>query len=410
MLCVSTINKTIMKTTILTLALLLASQLLNAQTRGTQPDELYFSTPWYYETEGQYDMIIHSTNNGKNFKPIYVYKHNSGSMPVGQVLADAKPGVLYNQNFEGLSISNDNGISWELIDPDTSEYTPKYITGQFSGQIYKSVYGALFFSNNFSLNYVLTNDLIGGRKEIGLDIFNIYACYNDPVKSDLETTLHFSYNRGATFSSHIIDASISGKLISGYSPKITRGGASGELYLVSWHYPANYKIYRSTNYGESFELQYEQPDTCYFYSENYSFTAGRAPGEFYIFKNIPWYNGTNTKLHVYYSSDYAKTFTEYVHVFDKDWTGISEERRTENGEWMCYPNPFKQTTTIAHLGGTLRNGVVEIYNIDGQLIETIALVGNSVEWSSGNNKPGMYFYRIKAENYISKTNTMMKME
>ena len=104
-----------MKHAILTLAFLLASQLLNGQTRGTQPGELYLSTTWYYTDTEQYDMIIHSTNNGENFKPIYVYKHNSGAMPVGQVLADAKSGVLYNNIQDGLFISTDNGLTWNKV-------------------------------------------------------------------------------------------------------------------------------------------------------------------------------------------------------------------------------------------------------------------------------------------------------
>ena len=274
------------------------------------------------------------------------------------------------------------------------------------GEIYRSEYGTLYFSENYGNAYDSINYPIGGIKDVGYTTGEFYYRWVHTT-AQFKVDINFSKDYGNNFNNYPVDSLIAGITLGGYYPSITRGGASGELYFVSWHMPGLYKIFRSTNYGESFELQYEQPDTCDFYFENYSFTAGRAPGEFYIFKNIPWYNGTNTKLHVYYSSDYAKTFTEYVHVFDKNWTSVNEQLTMSNEQLGNYPNPFTETTTIAYSGNPLKNGVLEIYNIKGQLIESFPMKGSSIVWNSVTNMPGMYFYRIKADNYISKTNTMI---
>lgn len=131
--------------------------------------------------------------------------------------------------------------------------------------------------------------------------------------------------------------------------------------------------------------------------------------EFYIFKGMPWFDGVNTKLQVYYSSDYAKTFTRYEHVFDANWTSVNEQLVNNNEQLKNYPNPFKGVTTITYSGNPLINGAIEIYNINGVYIENLPIIGKNTEWNSGTNKPGIYFYSLKADNYISKTQTMIKL-
>ncbi len=113
--------------------------------------------------------------------------------------------------------------------------------------------------------------------------------------------------------------------------------------------------------------------------------------------------------------NYYLVNADTVHLFyfsflnEKSFKRILSVTDTKNINLSVYPNPFTEKTTITFSGNQiLKEPIVGIYNINGQLIETIALEGNSMEWNSGTNKPGMYFYRIKTESYISKTNTMIK--
>lgn len=380
-----------------------------SQSRGTKPGEVYFSTTWYYSGTEQYDMIIRTTDHGKTFKPIYIYNHNSNNMPVGQVYADAKEGVIYNQNSLGLNISYDYGVNWTIVDTIIS-ISDRYTTGFTKGEIYKYASRKLYYSQNSGKNFIITNDTIYGFIEVGASKDEIYieAISTWPT---LIVKIWFSNDNGKNLEENLIDSSMLGITLSENFPHITRGSETGELYYTSWNKPANYKIYRSTDYGKTFTLQYEQPDTCDFYYESYSFTAGRGPGEFYIFKGMPWFDGVNTKLQVYYSSDYAKTFTKYEHVFDKNWTSVNEQLVINNEQLILTnsPNPFKETTTINFITNLiLKNPVIEIFNLNGQLIKTIPANDNKIYCSSENLKSGIYLYRLKSDNFISQTKLMNK--
>ena len=69
-----------------------------------------------------------------------------------------------------------------------------------------------------------------------------------------------------------------------------------------------------------------------------------------------------------------------------------------------YPNPFNQSTTISyHL---CESGFVHIaiYNITGQLVQTLInqkqqAGAHTVLWHAGNETSGVYFYRISAGNF-----------
>ncbi|MCK4358888.1 MAG: T9SS type A sorting domain-containing protein [Candidatus Cloacimonetes bacterium] len=67
-----------------------------------------------------------------------------------------------------------------------------------------------------------------------------------------------------------------------------------------------------------------------------------------------------------------------------------------------HPNPFKGSTTIEYaIKGRLKAEPVEIriYNVAGQLIETIEARYGTAKWNVDNLPTGVYFYQLKTENY-----------
>jgi len=83
-----------------------------------------------------------------------------------------------------------------------------------------------------------------------------------------------------------------------------------------------------------------------------------------------------------------------------------------------YPNPFNPATTINYnLGLGVRNPIMEICNIKGQRVRELrikdeGLRTNSVVWdgtdqSGASVSSGVYFYRIKGDNYSSGTEKMI---
>ena len=79
-----------------------------------------------------------------------------------------------------------------------------------------------------------------------------------------------------------------------------------------------------------------------------------------------------------------------------------------------YPNPFNQETTIQYqLPSNIKNSFLEIFNIKGELVRTYQchsktqIIWNGKDKYKNQVSLGFYFYRIKADDYVSKTNKML---
>lgn len=74
-------------------------------------------------------------------------------------------------------------------------------------------------------------------------------------------------------------------------------------------------------------------------------------------------------------------------------TFIIEEIKEEQ-QLFNFPNPFK-TSTIIQLKKPIMNGMVEIYNKQGQTVDALSyLNGNVITLKKGNLSSGLYFYRV----------------
>jgi hypothetical protein len=79
-----------------------------------------------------------------------------------------------------------------------------------------------------------------------------------------------------------------------------------------------------------------------------------------------------------------------------------------------YPNPFNAATSIEFNVPVVEHVTLDIYNVMGQKIETLAdgdfAVGrHSVVWNAGDKSSGFYFYRLKmGEKVVSRRMTLLK--
>ncbi len=78
-----------------------------------------------------------------------------------------------------------------------------------------------------------------------------------------------------------------------------------------------------------------------------------------------------------------------------------------------YPNPFNSETKISfNLPATIKNLIIEIFNIKGEKIRTINCQNQiPIIWDGTDNfrnqvSSGVYLYRLKANNFVSKTKKM----
>ena len=139
--------------------------------------------------------------------------------------------------------------------------------------------------------------------------------------------------------------------------------------------------------------------------------------------------GTTSEMHTYFFNDEnADVYTSYYYWLEVvNFGGTSDvhdpiEYKSididNNGELniitstlnSCYPNPavsgseIKFLFRLGGLEGTSRHVELKIYNVCGELVEEIVngkmLVNNyEMVWSPANLPSGVYFYRLKTENF-----------
>jgi hypothetical protein len=379
-------------------------------------NEIYINGDWYLNYEGYHYAIFRSIDNGENITIQYEYINPSpsGVMSVERPLGDAQPGVLYNYHFyKDLWISYDYGVNW-VIQDDTGWFN-KYASGRIPGEVFKlsqpyEGIQKLFYSTDYGANYILKNDSCWGSKiDVGLNEGEVFIL-KSPTIPVLNLELMRSFDYGVSIDTIHIDTTISGLYLAGHFPYIIRGAYPGELYLVTWHLPSNYKIYFSTDYGNNFTLRYISDYIDFFYYSVH-FTAGRTPGSFYVIRAMPdTTNYYSWMLYIDYSVDTAKTFITYEHSLDSTIVGINEKHFQTDLKTKCYPNPFNSKTNIVFELNKNTNTQINIYNLNGQLVRqllnnNLPAGQHNISWDGTNEighqlKSGIYFYRLKTDDGV----------
>ncbi|MCK4358781.1 MAG: SBBP repeat-containing protein [Candidatus Cloacimonetes bacterium] len=94
-----------------------------------------------------------------------------------------------------------------------------------------------------------------------------------------------------------------------------------------------------------------------------------------------------------------------AYYFDQT-VGVDDENNTliETGLFQNYPNPFNKITTIRYFVPKYTEVKIEIYNIKGQLVETLVDAQkpagyHTVELNAKDMSSGIYFYKLQTEKY-----------
>ncbi len=390
-------------------------------TRGFAPGEIYISSMWYEPVYGEerYDAIFFSDDNGKTLSIRYVCDvYSFEDMQVAYLLRDSTPGVIYNYYRKTLHRSDDYGFTWKELKP-TGNYTNQYAAGCTAGEIYLvhsltdntgiSLERSIDYGESFAL---VNNKLLTASPEVGTQPGEIYL--RDAPSSGDSLRIYFSNNSGTNFTKQCaLDTSIAGHVPGGHYPKLSRGTSPGELYLVTWHDPMNFHVHYSSDYGKSFETRYTSEEFNWFYI--YSFSAGVESGSFYMEYFIPYYDGINTMLYIYYSSDTAKTFTVYSHLLDEN-VAVNEYKPvlSKNLSLKCVPNPNTGLVTFNFLLEYRAKVEIGIYNTNGKYIDRIEKQWlkqgvHSIEYNGRKLKPGVYIIILKVNGKAVETNKLLKL-
>ena len=124
------------------------------------------------------------------------------------------------------------------------------------------------------------------------------------------------------------------------------------------------------------------------------------------------FDGVNTRILVYsmkgesFSGEVISVNGEIITIDMADYEGNPVTAKwipSEFGLNQNYPNPFNPTTTLSFLLPKTADYQISIYNVSGQLVETLSGAAEAgiveIEWDASNMASGVYFYRLKAENF-----------
>ena len=78
----------------------------------------------------------------------------------------------------------------------------------------------------------------------------------------------------------------------------------------------------------------------------------------------------------------------------------------------AYPNPFNPTTTLSFALPVISNVILEVYDINGRLINELINSNmdagyHSVIWNADNNASGVYFVKMVAGDFVNTQKLML---
>ena len=384
--------------------------------RGHQSGELYFASCWYYFGYDKFHVICYSDDYGQTLSFKYICNIDLDDMWPDKIISDSTDGIFYNYipSIHTLYKSYDHCTTWELVN-GTPPQCLSFTSGTEAGVIFSSQFPSLYKSIDFANTFeIIKEDSVYGFIEVGTEPLEIYYAYGPNLNGDY-FNIYLSNDGGISFNFvNEYDSAIGGIKLAGNFPRIFRGTESGELFLVSWHLPGNFKVFYSVDYGENFELRYISPP-CDFYWEEYKFTPGFDQGTFYYIKEIDWFDGINTKVHIYYSDDTASTFTEHIHILDSTFpVSIFDENMLDNVqiELTNYPNPFSTKTTVCFNSPIQDSYTIELTNLSGQAVmrkeEFFDIGKQTIKLQTGQLASGVYLCSVKCQNRVLGVSKIVK--
>ncbi|MBC8527115.1 MAG: T9SS type A sorting domain-containing protein [Candidatus Cloacimonetes bacterium] len=402
------------------------------------PNCLYYSNnhgqygSWVFRTAEGADEIESGRNEGEIFKGPGMSSNDYGysftQHSLNGCFCSIKTFEIGNQDFIGYILGDVYGILdslWLLISYDNFENLEiKHIFNWIScnsyslsrgtepGELYllRSAFTGdgsriteLWYSSNFGENWIfknhlLSNYIVGGRQQGELFVLAVYMQLMGEIK---HTFIYHSLDYGETFT-------VYHPFSYGPSPYYANFEAepiSGEVPLT-----VQFTDLSSGDDIQNWEWDFQNDGIVDSYEQNPTFT----------YQDTGYYS---VKLKIQYGpieDGFIKA--NYIHVTDDQGCAEHNIQNPSAIKLTNYPNPFKQETVIScKLPPNLKNTILEIYNVKGQLIKQFKrqkVKGKNIEivWDGrdNNGKPvanGIYLYKLsidKSEDISSERKSIIK--
>ncbi len=342
--------------------------------------EMDVTASYYYveviiENDPYLGNEIHLYYNNRFDPKLADVVHVEPSEIVSEINFEYDSSLTYNLNISGELYNFDNGYPLEGVRLTAVDY----YCGRPIAYCYSITNGAFNIGNLISGSYIIEFEGNGVITGFWPNVYN----WQEAEIVVLTTTGSNLYDGGAITQ----DYGTPGLSIAGIV-----NGPSGPL--------VNVRLYAINN--ESGEMTFTRTNP----SGSYNISSGLHEGAYSVFADLYGYDGMHYPYTLYLDLienprlDDIDFYLEPVTV-DVGTEVLLPEKSCLLGN---FPNPFNISTVILFSAQTQFNSNIEIYNLCGQLIRTVAFSAkpgiNSIYWdgrSSANSTvaTGLYFYRIE---------------
>lgn len=370
--------------------------------RGADTSEIYLHCFWYASNLRYFNTILRSVDNGKEFSVQYSYDtHGSEASP--KLTGDSLSGTLLLDyvGTDSLKVSIDYGETYQpvFVFPRKQWLVGGCMSGEFYYKSGDVDHPGLYRVTGFGSSITLMNDNFAPNylMEVGAVPGEVYSVIWPMIWDTI--ALGYSSDFGQTFTTSLIETSgIPG--LGGF--QIFSGTEPEEFYLVRMDMDYRYYIFHTWDNGQTLDLKHiTQPfmHPSGWHDMN-TFTTGRTPGSFYhAYCTIDSgaFLDPHTKIWLYYSNDYAQTFTTYFHDLDSTYTGIQSRPLHKEG-FRTYPNPVSTQLTV-ELPDHGDVATIQLLDLTGrqQLITRIPPGKKKDLLDVSGIKPGIYLLKVTAK-------------
>ncbi len=348
--------------------------------------------------------IFRTTDNGVSFE------HLNSSMNAGFIwsLLVSNNGTIYAGTEQGLFYSNNNGSTWQLTSLIGSDV--RAITKDNSGNLYAGLFGqGVYKSTDNGSTWILLNN---GLTSLAIHSIIVNQA-NEIFIGTIGGGVYSSNDGGANWTQKPIGYNFvwslvcasNGVLYAGtYGNGVYRSTDNGNTWVKSSSYPANYVYALSVDgngnlYASSWEAG------VFFTNTNANSWQPIGLGGFGV--SSVMVNNMNNAV-------FAGTSNGAVFKLNDSPSAVngSVEVPSTFSLEQNYPNPFNPTTTIEFSIANKEQVTLNIYNVLGELVET--LINENLEsgsykinFSGSNLTSGMYIYHIQAGSFSASKKMML---
>ena len=369
--------------------------------RGHTMDDLYV---WSYtlKTTNDSSYLLYITDYGKNLT-----LKDMRFFSCWNLTADPVPGKIIGQLDQSTRVSTDYGETFNTDYPFVDWYCSimQIYGGSIPGEFLYMAYDIRIWPTQLANLYKTT--------DYGIT-FNRLAEYVPPILNgeigsisgevyqmpiiDGHAYLCHSLDFGISFDSIPIDSTIINENDGQNFFKLSHCSQQGELFLVTKGNNSEYKLYHSTDYGNSWELK----NMLTFDSDSQRATAGREDCSFY-FASIKETAGSDYfTLQILYSGDCGQTFTTYEYPLNIE-LGVQETKSKCSEDLSFSPNPANDHTIVSWESDRPTNAYLYLYNSVGAIVHNDCINTNQAgiinhKMDLSNLSEGIYLLKLQSDN------------